>query len=228
MISIENSGTRVLPDIFNAVVLITIISAGNSNVYIGSRVLYSLSKNSLAPKFLSIVTTGGVPYFAVLATSVFGFLAFLETSAGSGKAFNWLLNITGVAGFFAWLLISFSHIRFMQAISKRGISRNDLPYKARMMPYLAYYASFFIALIVLIQGFTAFAPIFQPVDFVAAYISVFLFVAIWITFQVWFKCPIIWKLQDVDIDSDRREIEEQVWIEPLHKTKWQCVWDVLA
>lgn len=116
----------------------------------------------------------------------------------------------------------FSHIRFMQAISKRGISRNDLPYKARMMPYLAYYASFFIALIVLIQGFTAFAPSFQPVDFVAAYISVFLFVAIWFSFQLWFKCPIILKLQDVDIDSDRREIEEQVWIEPLRKTKWQC------
>ncbi|CAI4049383.1 arginine permease ALP1 SKDI_14G0630 [Saccharomyces kudriavzevii IFO 1802] len=228
MISIENSGTKVLPDIFNAVVLITIFSAGNSNVYIGSRVLYSLSKNSLAPKCLSNVTRGGVPYLAVLLTSLFGFLAFLETSAGSGKAFNWLLNITGVAGFFAWLLISFSHIRFMQAIKKRGISRDDLPYKARMMPFLAYYASFFIALIVLIQGFTAFAPTFQPVDFVAAYISVFLFAIIWLSFQLWFKCRLICKLQDIDIDSDRREIEEQVWIEPECKTRWQRVWDILS
>ncbi|CAI6641490.1 AKR_HP2_G0041590.mRNA.1.CDS.1 [Saccharomyces cerevisiae] len=228
MISIENSGTKVLPDIFNAVVLITILSAGNSNVYIGSRVLYSLSKNSLAPRFLSNVTRGGVPYFSVLSTSVFGFLAFLEVSAGSGKAFNWLLNITGVAGFFAWLLISFSHIRFMQAIRKRGISRDDLPYKAQMMPFLAYYASFFIALIVLIQGFTAFAPTFQPIDFVAAYISVFLFLAIWLSFQVWFKCRLLWKLQDIDIDSDRRQIEELVWIEPECKTRWQRVWDVLS
>ncbi|AJT18761.1 Alp1p [Saccharomyces cerevisiae YJM1304] len=228
MISIENSGTKVLPDIFNAVVLITILSAGNSNVYIGSRVLYSLSKNSLAPRFLSNVTRGGVPYFSVLSTSVFGFLAFLEVSAGSGKAFNWLLNITGVAGFFAWLLISFSHIRFMQAIRKRGISRDDLPYKAQMMPFLAYYASFFIALIVLIQGFTAFAPTFQPIDFVAAYISIFLFLAIWLSFQVWFKCRLLWKLQDIDIDSDRRQIEELVWIEPECRTRWQRVWDVLS
>lgn len=155
-------------------------------------------------------------------------MAFLEVSAGSGKAFNWLLNITGVAGFFAWLLISFSHIRFMQAIRKRGISRDDLPYKAQMMPFLAYYASFFIALIVLIQGFTAFAPTFQPIDFVAAYISVFLFLAIWLSFQVWFKCRLLWKLQDIDIDSDRRQIEELVWIEPECKTRWQRVWDVLS
>ncbi len=45
IIAIQNSGTPVLPHIFNAVILLTIISAGNSNVYVGSRILYALSQN---------------------------------------------------------------------------------------------------------------------------------------------------------------------------------------
>ena len=38
LIAMENSGTKVLPHIFNAVIVTTIISAGNSTVYAGSRI----------------------------------------------------------------------------------------------------------------------------------------------------------------------------------------------
>lgn len=88
-----------MPHIFNAVILTTIISAANSNIYVGSRILFGLSKNKLAPKFLSRTTKGGVPYIAVFVTAAFGALAYMETSTGGDKVFEWLLNITGVAGF---------------------------------------------------------------------------------------------------------------------------------
>ncbi|QLQ78754.1 hypothetical protein HG537_0B01030 [Torulaspora globosa] len=228
IIAIENSGTKVLPHIFNAVILSTIISAGNSDVYVGSRVLFGLSKTKLAPGFLSRTTKQGVPYVAVLITAAMGGLGYMELSSGGAAAFNWLLNITGVAGFFAWVLIAACHIRFMQALKHRGISRDDLPYKAKFMPYLAYYALFFMVLIIIVQGFTAFAPAFNGVDFVAAYISVFLFIGIWLVYQLWFRCRLIRKLDDIDIDSDRRGIEAVVWEDEGPKTFWDKFWDIVA
>lgn len=227
IIAIENSGTHVLPHIFNAVIVATIISAGNSNIYVGSRIMYGLSTSRLAPGILSRTTQHGVPWVAVLVTSLFGALAYMETSTGGQKAFNWLLNITGVAGFFTWLFISLSHIRFMQALEMRGISRDDLPFKAKWMPGLAYYGVFFMTLIIIIQGFTSFCP-WNGIDFLAAYISVFMFIAIWIAFQAWFRCRLIWRVEDVDIDTDRRAVEEAVWIEQEPRGFWDKFWNVVA
>lgn len=228
IIAIQNSGTPVLPHIFNAVILSTIISAGNSNIYIGSRIMLGLAKNGLAPKIFNRVNRHGVPYVAVVFTALFGALAYMETTTGGENAFNWLLNITAIAGFFAWLFISFCHVRFMQALKFQGISRDDLPYKAHFMPYLAYYAIFFMVIIIIIQGFTSFAPVFSGVDFVAAYISVFLFIFVWVLFQIIYRCRFIRRIEDVDIDTDRRDIEAVIWDEPGPKTFWDKFWNVVA
>ena len=56
----------------------------------------------------------------------------------------------------AWGFISVSHIRFMQVLEKRGISRDTLPFKAFFMPYSAYYAAITVFTVALIQGFTVF------------------------------------------------------------------------
>lgn len=211
IIAIENAGTDVLPHIFNAVILTTIISAGNSNVYVGSRILYGLAKEKLAPGFLCKTSKGGVPYYAVFATSAFGALAFMETSTGGQNAFNWLLNITAVAGFFSWLFISLAHIRFMQALKFRNISRDDLPFKAMLMPGLAYYATFFMLIIIILQGFTAFAPKFSVSDFFAAYISIFLFIGLYCAFQAYFRTSFMRPLHAIDLDSGRRHLDSIVW-----------------
>ncbi|SCU90917.1 LAFA_0F00870g1_1 [Lachancea sp. 'fantastica'] len=228
IIAIENSGTKILPDIFNAVVLITIISAANSNVYIGSRVLLGLAKERLAPRFLMRVNRFGVPDLCVGVISVFGFLGYLSVSNGSQTAFDWLLNITAIAGFFAWLFISLCHIRFMQALKLQGISRDDLPFKAKFMPYGAYYAAFFVILIIFIQGFTAFAPHFNVSDFFAAYVSLILFVIVWIIFQCIYRCRFICRLEDVDIDSDRRDIDAMEWDDEEPTTLWGKFWAAMA
>lgn len=227
IIAIQNSGTNVLPHIFNAVIVTTIISAGNSNVYVGSRILFGLAKGGLAPRIFSKTNRWGVPWVAVLATGAFGVLGYMETTTGGDNAFTWLLNITAVAGFFSWIFISLSHIRFMQALKHRGISRDDLPFKATLMPWLAYYASFFMIVILIIQGFSAFTP-FDGSTFAADYISIFLFIFLWIVFQCYFRCRFINRIEDVDIDTDRRDIEAVVWEDEPPKTYWDKFWAVIA
>lgn len=227
IIAIQNSGIPFFDSIFNGAILITIISAGNSNVYVGSRILYGLAKNGSAPKFFKNTTKTGVPYVSVLTTSIFGSLAYLELSTSGGTAFEWLLNIVSIAGFFAWLLILVSHVRFMQVLEYKGISRDDLPYKAKLMPWLAYYAIFFILIIIITQGFTSFTPQFNTVDFIASYISLFLFIFIWLIFQIWKKCRVFYKIYDIDIDTDRKLIDVIQWEEEEQQHFLKKVWSFI-
>ena len=227
IIAIDNSGTPVLPSIFTAVILLTVLSAGNSSVYVASRVLYSLAKNNTAPKIFTYTTKDGVPYFSVMVAASFGCLAFMTVSAGAQQVFNWLLNITAVAGLFAWLFISLSHIRFMQALKFKNILREELPFTAKWMPYSAYYAAVASILIIIFNGFDAFLGGFKVSLFFASYLSVFVFVGLWIGFQIYFKGRLLVPVENIDIDTDRKEIDATVWVEEEPKTLWEKFWAAL-
>lgn len=222
VIAIQNSGTPVLPHIFNAVILTTIISAGNSNVYIGSRILYALANVGNAPRCFSY-TINGVPWVGVIFTAVFGTLSFLVLSPNGEEAFNWLLNITSVAGMICWACISFSHIRFMDALKHRGMSRDDLPFKAMHQPYGSWYAGVAIVIIIFIQGFQVFFD-FNANDFFVYYVSIMLFVVMWVAFQIYYRGPLITPLGEIDLDSGRTEIDDMVWVEDEPKNAWEKFW----
>lgn len=236
LISIENSGTRILPHIFNAVILSTIISAAISNIYCGSRVLYALAQSKVGPSFLAWTTKAGVPYVAVIITSAFGLLSFMVLSSGGETVFNWLLNITAVAGLITWGWISFTHIRFMYILRKRGISRDSLPYKAKFMPYSAYYAAIIILILTFIQGFESFFD-FTASKFFTSYISNIFFVVLWIGFHFYFngfgKKAFTWKsvfipIEDCDIETGVREIDEEIWEDEVPRNLWEKFWQVVS
>ncbi|KAM3161458.1 Lysine-specific permease [Lachancea thermotolerans] len=228
VISIQNAGTRALPDIFNAVVLVTIISAANSNVYVGSRVLFSLAHTGIAPKIFSSVTPQGVPFMGVIVTSLLGLLAFLVVNHNANEAFNWLINISTLAGLCAWLFISISHIRFMQCLKQRGISRDDLPFKSKLMPYGAYYAAFWVTVIIFVQGFQAFSPHFKVTEFFTSYISLMLLAVVFCGAQLFYRCRFFNRLEDIDIDSDRREADALIWEDDEPTTLWGKFWTAVA
>lgn len=229
IIAIINSGTPILPHIFNAVIFITVVSAGNSDVYLGSRVLYGLAESGIAPKIFTRCTKSGVPYVSVLTTAVIGCLAYLSCSNGGTTAFNWLVNISTVAGLIAWAFIPLCHIRFVQALNLQGKTRDDLPFKGHFLSWGNYYVVFFITLITLIQGYDVFFH-FNAADFFTAYISLIIFVVLWIVFQIYYREKrLIIPLEEVDIDSDRRKLENTVWIDDdeddmLNKNLWEKFW----
>ena len=236
LIAMENSGTKVLPHIFNAVIVTTIISAGNSNIYSGSRILYGLAQAGVAPKFFLRTNKGGVPFFAVAFTAAFGALGYLACSSQGNKAFTWLLNITATAGLISWGFISVSHIRFMKTLKRRGISRDTLPFKAFFMPFSAYYGMVVCFIVVLIQGFTVFWD-FNASDFFTAYISVILFVVLWVGFHFFFygfgkdsfkMSNILVPLDECDIDSGVRDINDAEFDIPPPKNAWDKFWAIVA
>ncbi|KAI0482416.1 amino acid permease/ SLC12A domain-containing protein [Xylariaceae sp. FL0804] len=201
VIAANLAGVPVLPDLLNAVLLTAVLSAANSNVYSGSRILVALGRERHAPAFLTRTNRLGTPYCAVAATSAVGLLAFLNLSPAGGRVFDWLLNITGVAGFISWACISVCHLRFMRALRFRGVPRAALPYRAPAQPWLAGFGLFFCVLILLTNGFTAFIA-WSTADFFAAYASLILFVLLYVGHKLVCRTSIV-PIAEVDLDTDR-------------------------
>ncbi|CAI7583200.1 unnamed protein product [Penicillium discolor] len=209
VIAADLAGVKVLPSLINAVLLSVVLSAANSNVYSGSRVLTGLAHEGFAPACFSWVTKHGVPYISVTFTALFGLLGFMNVSNDAGQVFTWLVNLSSVAGFVTWASINACHIAFMRVLANRGISRDTLPYKAILQPYLAWYGLFFNILIALTQGFTSFIPHFRVTDFFVAYICPIVFVVLYVGHKVIFR-PSFVRAADADIDTGRLHYEKEV------------------
>ena len=222
VIAANLAGVKVLPSIINAVLLCVVLSAANSNVYSGSRILVGLAEQGSAPKWMARTTARGVPYYAVAFTAAFGLLGFMNESNSGGEVFDWLVNITGVAGFITWTCINISHIAFMRALAARNVSRDTLPYKALWQPWFSWYGVFFNVLIILTQGFTSFMP-WSTSGFFVAYISLLLFAVLYAGHKLVFRQPFV-KAIEADLDTGRKEIEEMHFEEVEPVGAWQKFW----
>ncbi|KAK3997070.1 putative amino acid permease [Cladorrhinum sp. PSN332] len=186
VIAANRAGVKALPDIINAVLLTAVLSAANANVYSGSRVLLAMAEEGLAPKILTKTSKQGIPVYAVAVTSLLGLLGFLNLSAGGTTAFNWLLNISGVAGLTTWGSTCASYLGFRRALKAQGIPRESLPYVGNFQPFMAWYGLGFNILIAFTQGFTSFIK-WNVSDFFAAYISLILFAIFWVGHKAYYR-----------------------------------------
>lgn len=198
VIAAVRGGVKVLPDIINAVLLTAVLSAANSNVYSGSRILVALADDGQAPAFFKRTDKRGTPFIAVACTAAIGLLAFLNLSSKGGEVFNWFLNISGVAGLITWASTNLAFLGFQRALRAQGISRDELAYKSPCQPYTAIYGVFFHTLVALTQGFTTFIPSFDTAGFFAAYISLILFVGLWVAHKSMTRSPFV-RPHEVDL-----------------------------
>ena len=103
-IALSEAGVKAGADVMNCVIIITVISAGNSSLYLASRILVGLARERRAPRFLGITDKRGVPWPALIFSNMFGFLALLKYAkgSGSGKVFGYLMSLSGVSTFIVW------------------------------------------------------------------------------------------------------------------------------
>ncbi|ODN72883.1 hypothetical protein L202_08306 [Cryptococcus amylolentus CBS 6039] len=219
VVAIENAGISVLPSIFNAAVLISAWSAGNTYIYAGSRSLVALSLSGHAPRFLSKASRNGIPYWSVACTSAFGFLAYLSAgSGGAPQAFDWLQDITALTYLLTWGALCFTYIRFYAALKSQGISRDSLPWKSMFQPYLAWYGLLMCTIIVLFSGFPVFMKgNWNASDFVADYISIPLFFIPIAGWKIYKRTKMV-KASEADLYTGRLEADYEVPDKP--PTTW--------
>jgi GABA permease len=96
--------------IMNAVVLTAVLSCLNSGLYAASRMLFVLAARHEAPMELVKVGRRGVPYVAILCSSVVGFLCVIMAWVAPGAVFVFLLKSSGSLVLSVYLMIALSQI----------------------------------------------------------------------------------------------------------------------
>ncbi|KAF9897028.1 hypothetical protein BX616_006318 [Lobosporangium transversale] len=191
--------------IMNAVILITVMSAGNSGMYASTRTLLMLARDGKAPAFFSRVNSRGIPMHALVCTTVVSALCFGASLLGSGEVYYWLLNISSVAGFIAWLGIALSHFRFRRAYIAQGGDISHLPYRAAMFPFGPLYALLLCMVVVLGQGYSELSkPNPQVSNLVACYIGLPFFLCMYLGYKIYYKTKVV-PLMECDFGASNLE-----------------------
>ena len=176
----QRAGLAVAAGVMNAVILSAVLSAGNSGMYASTRMLYHLALDGRAPRRLARLTRAGVPLNALLATTSVGALCFLTSLGESQSVYLWLLNMSGMTGFIAWLGIAVSHYRFRKGLMAQGLDLGLLPYRSPWFPYGPVFAFGLCLIVTLGQNYAAFTS--GHIDWLgvtATYIGIPLFLAMW-------------------------------------------------
>lgn len=195
----ERAGLAFAAAVMNAVILTSVLSAGNSGMYASTRMLWDLARDGKAPKFLGKLDKRGVPVNALIVTSLVGCLAFLASFFGDGVVYIWLLNASGMAGFVTWVGIALAHYRFRKAYIAQGLDLNDLPYRSRTFPFGPVFALVLCLFIILGQGYQAFST--DGIDWnsmFVSYIGLLLFFVLWLGYKIKHKSKII-PLEECDL-----------------------------
>ncbi|KAF9952478.1 hypothetical protein BGZ72_006190 [Mortierella alpina] len=197
--------------IMNAVILITVLSAGNSGMYASTRTLMMLARDGKAPAIFGRVNSRGIPMQSLLFTTFISALCFGASLLGSGEVYNWLLNISSISGFIAWLGIAVSHYRFRRAYVAQGGDVSRLPYRAAMFPYGPIYALLLCTVVVCGQGYSEFnKPNPKAINLVACYIGLPFFLIMYLGYKIYYKTKLVplmecdfsvSNLEDGDIDE---------------------------
>ena len=123
-----HSGIRYAAGIMNFVVLSAALSSMNTNVYLCSRMLFSLSRGGYAPHFLGRLSANGTPIAAILLSGTCILLA-----AGLSKltplAYNYLFGVALFDAIVVWIIILLSHLSF-----RRRHVMADLPVRMPGFP----------------------------------------------------------------------------------------------
>ncbi|KAI1499576.1 amino acid permease [Biscogniauxia marginata] len=229
VIAIENGGIEILPSIINAVVLTSAWSAGNSFFYASTRVLYSSALDGKAPKILAY-ERWGVPYGSVAATTALSCLCYLNVNNNGEEVFFWFSNLSAVSTLIVWASICITYLRFYYGLRHNGISRDSLPWKSPLQPFLAYFAICFCLIVAFFNGFDAFFPgKFSAKTFVPPYIDIPIFACLFLGYKL-FKRTSFVKLGDMDLWSGKTEVDrlEGTWPEVQPRNFLERIWFWIA
>ncbi|KAJ9476812.1 General amino-acid permease GAP1 [Pseudozyma hubeiensis] len=239
VIAFNQAGIKVLPSIMNAVILVSVLSVGNSAVYAASRTLQAMATIGQAPAFFTYIDRQGRPLPAVGISLIFGLLGFLIYAGENARnlTFNWLLAISGLSTIISWLCICISHARFRQAWARAGHTLEELPWKSPFGIWGSLYGAGFNVLVIIFTFYVSAFPIGEgdmtATDrvnaFFQGFISVPIVVLVFYLPYKFIKRSKYVSIEDIDISTGRRDpvpVEvlrrerEEAAAQPIYKKVW--------
>lgn len=196
----EKAGVAGAASLMNAIILTSVLSAGNSGMYASTRMLFSMAKEGMAPKIFAKTNKRGVPINALILTTLVASACFLTGIYAESTVYVWIVAASGLAGFIAWVGIAICHYRFRKAFVYQGRDLKTLKYKAIWYPFGPILALLMCIIIILGQGYSCIKP--EGVDWqglIASYIGIPLFVVLYLWYKIKHKTKVI-PLDKVDLD----------------------------
>lgn len=138
-------------DMMNAVVLVAVLSALNSGLYVSSRIMFRLAERGDAPRSLLTLSKTRVPRLAVLASSVVGYVAIIAAIASPQGVFLYLVNASGAIMLFVYLSIALAQIVLRRRLEAEAPERLTL--RMWLFPWLSWAVVAAIAGVLIAMGF---------------------------------------------------------------------------
>ncbi|EGW32147.1 general amino acid permease [Spathaspora passalidarum NRRL Y-27907] len=223
VIAIRAGGIKVLPSIFNVVILVALLSIGNSAVYGFSRTILALGEQGLAPKIYTYVDRKGRPLAGICTSAIVGLLSFVSASKYEDQVFGWLVSLSGLSTLFTWGSINLSFIRFRSGMRAQDRSLHELPYRSNTGVWGAYYGLIMNFVVLALQFWLALFPIGQkpsPVLFFQTYLGAIIIVVFYFGHKLFARNWIlIIRAKDIDVDGGKRETDIDLLRQEIEEEK---------
>ncbi len=229
IITMLNGGVKVLPHILNALILLSVISCGNSSVYIGSRSLVACADLKLIHPVFGKKDSKGRPWIANIIVFVVGMgLAFLNCSSTGEVVYNWFNSLCALNGYFTWLSIYLSHWRFRKGLAAQGIDYKKFKLYDRLFPWTTYSATFIIFCLFVAQFYIGIFPLggddmsaaARTQNFFLTYLCVPLFLGCYAYYKIRYKSQLK-KPEDMNFSYGKKwdEVEQLEAVRDAEKSK---------
>ncbi len=180
VMSLQNLGFGWASDVMNFVVITAALSCGNSLLYSCMRLLYGMSNEHQAPKFVGKVTKSGVPRNALIFTMIIVCLYQLTAVYQPATIALLLTAISSLAGMINWALICLAELRFRKQYKASGGKEEDLKFKMFGYPFVPIVG--FVANLAMISAF-----VFLPGNLSQLFVLLPLFIVLWVGYDIYYK-----------------------------------------
>jgi AAT family amino acid transporter len=143
---LTHSGVPYAAGIMNFVVVTAALSSINTNIYLCSRMIFSLSRGGYAPGLLGRLNSSGVPVGAILASGA-GIMVSAALSRLTPMAYNYLFGIALFDAIVVWMVILASHLVF-----RRRHPHPASTVRAPFFPYLQILGLLLLGAVVVTMG----------------------------------------------------------------------------
>jgi len=131
----ELIGVPAAAHFVNFVVLTAALSSMNCNLYLNTRMMFSLARSGYAPERFGRVSARGTPLEALLASAAGMVAATVVAFFYPKSAYVILFGIALFGGLFAWIMIFVTHLYFRVRWRAKETPVNRLPVKMPGYPY---------------------------------------------------------------------------------------------
>ncbi|QOU22946.1 amino acid permease [Brettanomyces bruxellensis] len=211
VIALKNHGIKGLPSVMNAVIMIAVLSVGNSGVFGCSRCLASLAEMGMAPKCFGYIDRMGRPLVGIGIALFFGLLCFLAACPNESMVFTWLMSLAGLSSVFTWGSICVCHLRFRAALKAQGRDTSELEYTSQSGIVGSWFGLALNIIILVAQIYVALFPIGgnpSAEEFFEDCMTIPVLIIFIIFYLIWKRdIHILVPVDSIDLDTGRRVVD---------------------